>query len=154
MDDSRKALAAVVARLAPLLGPIGFTWKSGDVGISSGGAFANGSFVGGAFDLDLIWRKSSGLGCPTYSVGHTHAAHDAVMERLGLAQECRLRFNDDLKVWKVYSSTGGDVVDALVADLAVAAPKFAGHPSDVRRAIIEAHAAAYRKLFKREPPGS
>ena len=146
-------------RLKPFLVPRGFTWRLEHVGVAMG-AFANGFFVGEHFSIGLIWRESSGLGLPNYSTDRANAerdsivtglraantGHDLVMEGLGFAGTYRLRWDGELPT-SVYSVTGEPLVDAFIADLQLLIPIIETRPQDIRRVILEAHAAWVRKLY-------
>ena len=73
-------LSAGAKILAPVLGPLGFRYIAGAIGVGSGGAFAQGAFV--ASDRRIEFSVRDSLGLVTYSASGRHASHEHVMRLL------------------------------------------------------------------------
>jgi len=71
--DAVRTLEAGRKLLAPVVESHGFTWEPGSSGSSSGGEFAQGSYVRGERKLELHYRHS--LGLVAYHVGGVSVSH-------------------------------------------------------------------------------
>ena len=74
------------------------------------------------------------------------AGHDSLMEQLGFEKRYRFRFNDEIAVWKPYSLTGGDLVEALQFDLQLIDHLLRSDHVAIRSAIADAHKSRVEQL--------
>ena len=67
--------------LAPVLAPLGFTFRIVGTGASSGGPFCEAEFAGADRRVELHFRHAVGM--VRWHIGDTSASHGAYMEALG-----------------------------------------------------------------------
>jgi hypothetical protein len=114
VSECANALNEAVARLNPLLQPLGFNYV---VEASGEGhmPFASGFFIGSTVKIGLVFRKHGTLGCVIYENEHSSMSHDDLMRYLGVRDRQRLMYKDSSMASK--DRRGGDPVDALLHDL-------------------------------------
>jgi hypothetical protein len=144
-SQPHEELAAVVARLDPILNPLGFTFCIEHSAVNSGGPFENGFYLRQPISIGLIVRGDK-LGCPNYVWNEFHTGHDDLIERLGRVSESVLRFDRAFDKWELITTDGSDVVDAFITDLEIIIlPTISNAPDLFRQAVVEAHNARLAK---------
>jgi hypothetical protein len=116
--------------LRPVLEPHGFSFKEGESGASSGGAFASGRFERGERVIELHFRYA--LGLVSYRIGDSMIDH-----------ENYLRFAGHWSSHK-YPNFGGTPTDsftALASDLSAFFSDFLSGTGAKFKAVVAAYAA-------------
>ena len=135
---------AGVAKLMPLLSSYGFSLASSDTGSSSGGRFATATFSKENFEIGLIVRFGSELGCPNYSEGHGYAGHGGLISAIDSDAQPRLVPNGPISYCAV---DGGDPFDALMHDLErTILPSLKNDSAAFRVSLARAHGRCQRQL--------
>ena len=114
VSECSDALAAAVARLNPVLRPLGFSFVAGDSG-EGHMDFASGFFVGSAVKIGLVFRKRATFGCVIYENENSNMSHSDLMRYLGAQARQRLVYSDSSMTST--ATGGGDPIDALVSDI-------------------------------------
>ncbi|MFL6247869.1 MAG: hypothetical protein ACJ74H_17740 [Thermoanaerobaculia bacterium] len=114
VSECSDALAAAVARLDPVLQPLGFRFVA-DANGEAHMAFASGFFVGSAVKIGLIFRKRGTFGCVIYENENSNMSHSDLMQYLGAQDRQRLLYSDSIMT--SVARGGGDPIDALISDL-------------------------------------
>ena len=105
--------------LRSVLEPLGFEFQFSEAA-QGYMAFASGFFIQGGLKIGLIYRVNYKLGAVVYENETTNVLHDRLLVSLGLAAKQRLRY--DKEAMASVALDGGDVVDALRADLLTLTP--------------------------------
>jgi hypothetical protein len=134
IEDCETALRRAADELQPLLEPLGFAFRF-DQAAQGHQAFAAGFFVCGELRIGLIYRVSDRLGSVSFENGTTSESLDGLMSWLGLAAESRSRYDE--RISRSVALDGGDVLDALRADLATLSPILRDREK-LSRSIVEA----------------
>jgi hypothetical protein len=143
-------LQRVADQLARILGPRGFEFGLDDAGVSSGGQFATGFFVRASIRMGLIVRRF-GLGCPNYVYKNTFAGHVELISVLDKNKTSHAHFDKTRMVLE--SRAGGNVIDALIADLTeTVLPALDASEEEFGKAILVAHARYMERLRSPYPP--
>ena len=148
-DEARRRLDEVVRELEPIFTRIGYRWISLSDGVSSGGPFANGEFVGPAGRVGLIWRFGSGLGDVTYGPHNPESfqcAHTDVMRALGAQGKARFAFNQSTLAPE--PTGGGSLTAALAHDIEHYTSKVLSDSPSVLRAIADGACDAWQKKLR------
>lgn len=138
VNQARGSLESVAQQLEPLFSRLGYKWEWSTEGISSGGSFATGYFVGRAGRVGLIWRTSSGLGVATYGpydIKEFHCGHDDVVEALGATDQAMFHF--DRSKWQTVAKGELSVVEALAHDIEHIISKVLTQPPEVLAKITK-----------------
>jgi hypothetical protein len=110
----RASLDDGIQQIRTALSGRGFEYSAGDQGVSSGGRFAVAFFRRADLRLGLIVRHGTGLGAPTYSMGHGGATHARLIVALGHSGEEQLV---ETRPFSWGARDGGDAFEALRWDL-------------------------------------
>ena len=101
MNTPHALLVEGIDALRPILEPAGFSFRQGEIGSGSGGAFAAGAFVRG--DRSLEFSVRHGLGLVVYRIGTIQLSH-----------ENYLRYSCHWKARR-YPNFGGSVAESFAA---------------------------------------
>lgn len=134
VEDCETALRRAAAELQPLLEPLGFAFQF-DLAAQGHQAFATGFFVCGEVKIGLIYRVNDRLGSVSFENGTAGESLDGLMSWLGLSAEQRSRYDE--RISRSVALDGGDVLDAVRADLATLSPLLRDREK-LSRSIVEA----------------
>ncbi|HYI11264.1 MAG TPA: hypothetical protein VEK57_19570 [Thermoanaerobaculia bacterium] len=114
-----EALCAAGERLDPILAPLGYVFEPDEM--IPGVPLATALFVRGKQAININYSRSgTRLGVVMYVNAGGGMHHDQLMRALGLADRQLLAFEE--AELRSFSHVGGDPIDALIADLTLAAP--------------------------------
>lgn len=127
-----QALCAAGQRLDPILKPLGYVFEPDQM--IPGVPFASALFVQGELAINFYYRRGSTLGAVMYVNARGGMNHADLMRGLGLADRQLLVYDEP--ALRSTSLVGGDPIDALIADLTLAAPAL-GDPARMDELIAQ-----------------
>jgi hypothetical protein len=113
-----RALCAAGARLDPILKPLGYVFEPDEM--VPGLPFVSALFVQGELAINIYYTRGPEFGPVMYVNARGGMNHGELMRTLGLADR-QLLVCEEAKLRSI-SLVGGDPIDALIADMTLAAP--------------------------------
>lgn len=113
-----RALCAAGERLDPILEPLGYVFEPDEM--VPGLPFASALFVQGELVINIYYTRGPTFGPVMYVNARGGMNHGELMRTLGLAERQALVCEE--AALQSISLVGGDPIDALIADLTLAAP--------------------------------
>jgi hypothetical protein len=113
-----RSLCAAGERLDPVLKPLGYVFEPD--AMIPGLPFVSAVFIQGELVINIYYRRGPTFGPVMYANARGGMTHDELMRTLGLADR-QLLVCDEAALRSI-SLVGGDPIDALIADLTLAAP--------------------------------
>ena len=113
-----RSVCAAGARLDPILKPLGYVFVPDEM--IPGVPFVSALFVQGELAINIYYKRGPTFGPVMYVTARGGMNHGELMRTLGLADR-QLLVCEEAKLRSI-SLVGGDPIDALIADLTLAAP--------------------------------